>query len=442
MKRMIGKLALLLAVLILVSCMSVGTFAADKPVRQYGQADENGYGGYIALGDSVARGCGANGTDMSAYRNYKNRVVENSYPYTVAKAVGCTIVNDVTAEDYCNYMPVCFAGMTMSAAMDLLGIEDGYYDEVYDHGKTDFWYFPLMEEYYHNAGDFLANKASLVTIGFGLCDVAYAPIQKALATHEEMDADFVKDALKYMTDGFEYFKTAYPLLLDFIKENNPNATVVLVGNYNAGGDIVLSDELMLPIGQLLSGTISYMNLYLKQWAEEYGYIYCDIMNAETVAAQNDLGLLESVQNEKDWIYNGHLSVEGNAYVARQILSLLPEEIPEVTKDIVVDLGRFRSVDYVMLDGKLLQKNAYSMDGYELTIPYCSACAKVLTVAVVGERGKLSVYTYQLAFHADSGYSAYLISGVDDAANTTKKAAASVYNGAKTIVQSISGLFKR
>ncbi len=438
MKKLSKLLALLLAAVICFSCLGVSAFASS--VKQYGKVDEaTGRGGYIAFGDSVARGYGVNGRDLGNYNLYNNRVIPNSYPAVVAEAVGCTVVNDASSPAFNNFVPVCFSGMTLSAAMDLLGIEDDYYDEVYDHGHGDFLLYPLMEKYYSGARDFLVNNATLVTIGLGLSDVAYAPIRRAMEGREELDADFVKAALENMAEGLEYYKRAYPLLLSFIKENNPDATVVLIGNYNVGGDMPVSDDILLPVGHLVTAMVAYTNSYLKQWAEEYGYIYCDITNAETVAAQNDMGVIGEFLDDVG--YYGHLSVEGYAYVCRQILELLEEEPSEATNDIAVDLGRFTSVSYVMLDGILLDKSDYSMDGYKLVIPNDRPTAKLLTVAVIGENGKVTVNTYTLSYSCEAGYSAYLISGIDDVSATAKKASMAVYSVAKKAVTAISGFFK-
>ena len=55
MKRSVKTiLSITLSLLILFSCCAVGFAATEKNVRQYGKE-----GGYLAIGDSISRGCGA-----------------------------------------------------------------------------------------------------------------------------------------------------------------------------------------------------------------------------------------------------------------------------------------------------------------------------------------------------------------------------------------------
>ena len=95
MKNTKRILAAALCVLMLVSCMGLTAFAATPDnVRQYGAE-----GGYLAIGDSVCRGCGSEGyfipsQDHSHYYDYTQRNVEGAFPYVVAQAVGCSMPAD------------------------------------------------------------------------------------------------------------------------------------------------------------------------------------------------------------------------------------------------------------------------------------------------------------------------------------------------------------
>ena len=100
-------LALALSLIMIFSCMGMGVFAADEEtVRQYGKE-----GGYLAIGDSVCRGCGTAGYPQPYY-NYAKRNVEGSFPYIVAKAVGCTMPEEIIDQSG-NYWPLCYPGMTL-----------------------------------------------------------------------------------------------------------------------------------------------------------------------------------------------------------------------------------------------------------------------------------------------------------------------------------------
>jgi len=429
-------LASTLVVSVAISCLGLTAFAAtEENVVKYGEQ-----GGYMAFGDSVARGMGATPNNYNETHNFYDRTVEGSYPYLLAQPVNCNIKDDARDKDS-NFWPVCFHGMTIARVMDLLEIDDGYYDDVYLYGTHElkFGYNTIVDKLYGDAKENIA-KAGLITIGFGLSDTFYRAVTVAQMNNTEINAEFVEDVVTNLYEGYNEWTTAYPLLLQYIKEVNPDATVVLVGNYNVGGDTCVSEDILIPVGTAAAAVTGYMNTYLKQWAKEYDCIYCDITNAETLASQEDLGLgaiMDSFRGEA-----GHLSPEGNAMVARNIINALPSEdststVTEATTDIVVDLGRFTSVDSVVLDGKVLSKSEYSMDGYDLIIPNKSKQCKTLVVTATKDR-KTSIYTYQLNYNKDTGYASYVIVGVNDVASTAN----TIKNTLKSIANKIVSLFKR
>ncbi len=433
MKTLKRIIASALVVFLVISCLGLTAFAAtEETVVKYGEK-----GGYIAFGDSVARGVGATGDNYKETHNFYDRTVEGSYPYLVAQAVNCNIKDDARDADS-NFWPVCFHGMTIARVMDLLGIDDGYTDDVYLYGthRDSFGYNKIVDELYGDAAEKLAD-ASLVTIGFGLSDTFYRALLVTRMNNAEVNAQFVEDLIANIYEGYKEWTTAYPMLLQYINDVNPDAEVVLVGNYNIGGDTCISEDVLLPVGMAVSAITGCMNTYLKQWAEKYDCTYCDITNAETLASQEDLGM--EVIFSSFTGYQGHLSPEGNAMVARNIINVLPTEDGEnsVTSDIVVDLARFTSVDSVVLDGRVLSKNDYSTDGYDLIIPNSSKLCKTLVVTATKD-GKTSVYTYQLQYHNDTGYSSYMILGVND----TSALANTITSSAKTAVSKLTGLFKK
>ena len=425
MKKATKLITVLLVVTLTFTCVGFSASAATADtVKQFGEVDDKGYGGYLAFGDSLARGCGATENYRKEYVDNYDRTVEGSYPLLVAKAVGCKIDDNALSQDS-NYWPICFPGQTLSVTMDYLGIDDGYYDEIYDHGNDDdsFGFYNKMLEIYDPDNKYI-EKASLITIGLGLSDIYLKPVEEATIVYGELNAEAIVFAGKKIVEGLEYCKKAYPMLLRYIKEVNPNATVVIVSNYNTGGDVPLTDDILLPVG--MTGTLlrRTLNNCLKSWAKKYDCLFCDITNAEMYASQYDIGILGGYLDNK--LVNGHLSPEGYAMVSRLILDLLPEKEPtekKVTKDIVVDLGRFRHVTSVALNGIPLSEDRYSMDGFVITIPCRSIFANNLTITVDQtdgkNAGKTAVYTYQLVYHLD-GYRAFLIYGNNDVSGSLQK----------------------
>jgi len=441
MKKTSKALAMLLAVIMLVSCISVSAFAATaETVRQYG--DE---GDYIAFGDSVSRGCGATvDYEDQHYYDYEFRTVKNSFPTTIAYAVGCDVIDDASVIEGNNYWPVCYVGQTVTELMEGLGIEDNYYDTDYDFKNRSV---ARVERWYGENGGILQEKiktASLITVELGMCDVFYRA-KKVASDTASMDDDmlgWVKTDVSETYKGYKQWLKSYELFLQWIRSNNDKATVVLVGVYNSSMNMTLTDDMLLPVGSALSTISDLMNMQYKKWAEEYDCIFVDISNVDTVTSQYNWSLTGDDFKENKTI-GGHPSPEGNSYMAREILNALPvaEGQTEVVKnktDIVIDLGRFQKVDSVYVNG--IQVKNYSMDGYVLTVPYGTAFAKTITVTVKQDDGKTAIYKYNLWYGSD-GYTAYRTYSVNDAEEMGSRVFRTATNAVNKAVSAIKGLFK-
>ena len=433
--------ALLAAVLAFSVCGAAVSAANVQTVRQFGKE-----GGYLAIGDSISRGCGAEGfyigkngeylpNGEGQYGEYDMRNVQGCVPYQIAQAVGCTAPMDMADQD-ATYWPFTFPGMTTAVTLDLLGVEDNFRDE-----KLRYSYYKDMLEYFGYEGSFegvregdvydpetdgkcgniieLIEKADLITVQLGMCDIFYRAYR--IVSNGGMLADGLKfdlssvDAIKNLLQtaisemkfGYDYWKAHYPMLLERILELNPDATIVMVGSFNVVNQLTITDDTLAPIGSIISAITESMNKMYRKWEKEYGVLYADISSTETLACENDWSMLGDF---KDNTFTGtHPSQKGYDYITRQILSLLPPETQ--SKGIVVDLGRFQKVDYVLVNG-IPVKN-YTMDGFELTIPYAGPLASSLTIGVKNDDGTLAVQTYRLTYHVGSGYTAYRIYGSND-----------------------------
>ena len=432
-----GKFLSFVLVLVMVfSLCGVSAMAATaENVVQYGEQ-----GGYLALGDSVSRGCGASANYRGEYYNFADRTVPGAFPYRIAQAVGCQINDDAADNTDNNYWPVCFPGQTLASTLDLMEIDDGYYDDVYAHGTQPghFTNYGYMTRYYGDVCEY-AKQASLITIELGMCDVFYrAQMLANMECGENIGLEWIEADLMHAWEGYNYWVDAYPKLLQWIKDNCPNATVVLVGMYNMFDEVTITDDMLLPVGDLISVVSSLMNQNMKYWAAQYGYTFVDISSVETPIAEQDLSIDAFING--DGTLNTHPSIEGNAYIARRVLAALPavEEIPQCKTNIVVDLGQFTKVDYVMVNGVKVDK--YVMKDHVLTVPYKTRLANNLTVAVKQDDGKIALYTYQLVYK--DGYTAYRIYGNSDVVGSALKAVDNVKNVGTKLVTSIGGLFKK
>ena len=474
-KNLTRMISLLLVFLMAFSCLGMLSYAATaENVVQYGKA-----GGYLAIGDSISRGCGATGfyyaedgtylpEGEGQYGAYHIRNVDGCVPYQIAQAVGCTAPYEMDEQD-ATYWPFTYPGMTTAVTLDLLGVDDGFTDT-----KLNYAYYSDMLEYFGWEGSFagvrsgdtidavtaakgaigkcgnvieLIKKADLITVQLSLCDVFYRAYR--IVSNGGMLADGLSfdlsstDAIKALLEtaigeiknGFEYFKEQYPMLLAKIIELNPNADIVIVGAFNLVNQLTITDDLLAPIGNIISTITDSMNVLYRKWAKEYNVRYADISSTETQATENDWSLLGDF---KDHTFTGtHPTQNGYDYIVRQILDVLPPE--DTDTNIKVDLGRFTSVDYVLVNG--IPVTNYSMDGFVLSIPYSLPGATNLTIGVKNDDGSISAQTYSLTYKIGEGYSAHRLYGNNDIENTAKKPFNLFIKLFKMLFEKIADFFK-
>ena len=460
MKKIIS---VVLCVTFIISCFAfTGQSANAQTVKQYGKA-----GGYLAIGDSLFRGCGADGFYINndeyeggQYDMYFLRNVVGAVPNQISQAVGCNAPDDMT-DSSGNFWPLCYPGMTVGMMMDLLGIEDNFTDTA-----LDYQYYDEMLRYFGWEGSFdgtragevyvegecgkcgdiieVIKKADLITVELGMCDVFYRVYRIAsnggsLAGGASFDIssvdgimNLVKTAINEINFGFDYWKEFYPYLIKKIQELNPDATIVMVGSFNLLNELTLTDETVIPLGSLFSGLTTKMNIQYEKWAKEFNVLYADVANTEVQATENDWSLLGDF---KDNTFTAtHPTQAGYDYMVRQILSVLPEETAK--EGISVDLGRFEKVDYVLVNG--LPVTDYSMYGFVLNIDYPALIGANLTIGVKNDDGTVSVRFYQLIYKSDTGYSAYRTYGRNDFFGTLLRPFRLIIGLVKSLIEKVKG----
>ena len=456
--------SLIMIMLLAASSLVIKAFGADaETVRQYGSE-----GGYLAIGDSISRGCGAEGfyidTDKAEggqYDEFELRNVEGAFPYLVAKAVGCAAPADITDESG-NYWPCAYPGMTVAMMLDLLGVEDDFTDTALDYSYYDdmLKYFgsPLSFDGTHEGetyvegecglcGDItdLAGKASLITVQLGMADVFYRAYRIATNGNSLADglsfdlssADAIKElvagVIRELNFGVDYWKTYYPVLIRKLKELNPGATIVMVGNFNLVADLTLADDTMAPLGSILSGIPETMNNCLRRWEKELGVIYADISAAETLATEKGWSILG------DFIDNSftatHPSQKGYDYIARQVLSVLPEKAEY--DELVLDIGTLDTVDYVLVNG--IRTENYTLDGKLLTVK-CSPLTVNLTVGMKNEDGTVTVRVYRVSYSPSDGFRTRRLYGNSDALGLFMRPVNLIISLVNLIIEKIRPLF--
>lgn len=246
-KAVIKAISLFFAAVILLSCFPLSAFGVSQnSVKHYGEE-----GGYLAIGDSISRGCGADGfyidTDKAEggqYDLFELRNVEGAFPYLIAKEIGCNCPSDITDKSG-NFWPCTYPGMTVAMMLDLLGVEDNFSD--YD---LDYMYYDEMLKYFGWEGSAagarngekyvedecaqcgkisdLIDRASLITVQLGMADVFYRAYRIATSggslagglSFDLSNTDAVKELVtrvfKELNFGKEYWEKYYPVLIKTI----------------------------------------------------------------------------------------------------------------------------------------------------------------------------------------------------------------------------------
>lgn len=353
MKRSSKIIALLLAVLMTASLVVVPAFAEDDPYASLKEGI-----GYVAIGDSFTRGYGAgdNWQDQIYENEYPGerdncRNVDGSYPNRVAEAFGLYAPDDIRDTD-AKLWPLAHDAVSTAYMLDLLGIDDGFRDEehLYDSSAmmrryaADLVYFgdPLSYKLdgtgaYGQTGEIMSvremiKNASLITIGVGQTDVIYKTQIFGLNTMDLSDTakipEGVAHILELFNQYFDYWKDAYPLLLDFIKETNPDAEVILVGTLNPIKNATATDDIAIPIGNLINFMMDSINGYTQACALKYGYTYVDISDVETPAAATtmSIGHILSISDPIEYALIAHPTKKGYQQIAEKIIAAVKKDL--------------------------------------------------------------------------------------------------------------------
>lgn len=473
MNRLTKAISIFLAVLMAATLLCIPGFA-EPEANPYTEALNKGTG-YVAIGDSFSRGYGASENwESQIYNNERYgtvnaRNVDGSYPNLIAEAFGLYApdnIFDTTAK----FWPLTHDALSTAYMLDLLGIDDVYRDEeltysdalISNRYKTDLAYYGDSRSFnFEGTGTYdkepeimsihdMLDNASLITVSLGQTDVMYKAMALGIYNADFSDAgkivSVVANVVSMLYENFEYWKNAYPLFLDYLKENNPNAKVVLIGTMNPFQNTMLSEEVLIPIGSAVNIITDLMNKYTKEFAGEYGYMYADISNIEIESTVKDTTMGDIFKYEAgsvDFALMTHPNAYGYAQIARIIVDKVKEAIDkengiisETPKTYIkVDIGRFTDVNYVAVDAKAVKN--YTVEDHVLTVPYTLSNAKNLTVTATKDDGTVTLITYNLKY--DNGYSASRIYETNDLVNTIKITLKTIFSAIVNIFKSIFGI---
>ncbi len=355
MKKPVRILAVVLALLIAMSSFCLSAFAQDAQEDPYAKFKEGI--GYVAIGDSFTRGYGAGENWQNeisrndTYGDYECRNVTASYPNLVANALGLNAPDDIRDTD-AKFWPIAHDALSTAYILDLLGVEDNYRDEEFLYARsymikryeTDLAYFGDPMSYavdgqgtYDKTGEIMSvremiKNASLISLQVGQSDIVY---KAQIFGLNELNLSDIKSLpsgigkiVKLLFNYFDYWKSAYPLLLDFIKENNPDATVVLIGTMNPIEKATIADNFPLKIGGLINIIFDIMNAYTRFWACKYGYIFVDISDVDTPSSvtRTSIGHILSLTDETEFGLQAHPNTDGYAQIAEKVVKAIDNNL--------------------------------------------------------------------------------------------------------------------
>ena len=355
MKLSTKIIAILLAVLMTAPLLLVPSFAAGADEDPYAELKEGT--GYVAIGDSFTRGYGAGENwqnqiyENEYYGNYDCRNVDGSYPNLVAEKFGLNAPNDIR-DTSAKLWPIAHDAVSVAYMLDFLGIDDGFRDDefTYQDGAllrryaTDLKYFgdPLSYTIDGTAangetGEIMSIRdmikdASLITIGLGQTDVIYKAqifgFNKLDLSDTASLPEGILNILKLLNKYYDYWQGAFPLLLNFIKEVNPDAKVVLVGTLNPIKNATLKDDSEIQIGNAITGIMDSMNAFTSACAVKYGYKYVDISDVETPTAVTQMSISQilSISDPIEFALVAHPTPKGYSQIAEKIIAAVESDL--------------------------------------------------------------------------------------------------------------------
>ncbi len=355
MKKTTKALAVILALLTTMSSFCLTSFAQDTQEDPYAKFKEGI--GYVAIGDSFTRGYGAGENWQNeisrndTYGDFECRNVAASYPNLVANALGLYAPDDIRDTD-AEFWPIAHDALSTAYILDLLGIEDNYRDEEFLYARsymtrryeTDLAYFGDPMSYavdgqgtYDNTGEVMSvremiKNASLISVQVGQADIVYKAqifgLDKLNLGDIKSLPSGIGNIISLLFNYFDYWKSAYPLLLDYIKENNPDATVVLIGTMNPIKNATIADDFPLKIGGLINIIFDIMNAYTRFWAFKYGYLFVDISDVDTPSSvtQTSIGHILSLTDETEFGLQAHPNTDGYARIAEKVVKAIDNSL--------------------------------------------------------------------------------------------------------------------
>ena len=410
MKTALRRILAVALCVVTVFSLSVAAFAKDsEPIYPH-------FDSIFSIGDSTCMGYGL----KPGYKNWNDpetyiHSVEGSYTNTVAKAL-------LGEENLENCDMLAYPALRSKDSLKFLGVSDIEPDPYFQgrfkgckqyivRDSIDYTTAApaSFEAWDGEIGTVFEDKLQkddnkLVLLYSGAADVIYST---SYFMHFDLDdiPNSVERLIGLLWENYGEFLEYYPALCQRIRELNPDCTLVMLGTFNPLRDVVISDELLIPLGNAFALLTDTMNEQIRAWTKDFDGIYVDVSNTETKTLDQ--------QFSASYVFGGgdtelvyHPNQAGYDYMARQILKAL-ENKKGFTTNIRVDLGGVKKVTGVMVNGLPVLSAKYDAETHILTVPSVTTKASSMVVTELREDGSLYLATYRLSFNKKAGgYTAY------------------------------------
>lgn len=360
MKKLRKVLALALALVMALSVTAISAFAEGK--KQYTS--------YTFFGDSITAGAGLTSYYEFYYKDEngvtqgtaEGQRVRDTYPDLVAKEVGIdnglenyyneshsgwrtSEVREIFDETYVNDDgAVAKALATAMANGKAIAGPDELRDRVIEEvkqsdlitlalGSNDIQ-LPIIMTLYSvinptASADYKAWYLESLLTKYGSMNEVINVLAQAVATVHGLEFALEQITSATLT-GLNKFRTNYPVIVNKIREINPDADIYVVGLYNPLSDTKLSENLPIKVGKIIDPVILGMNLYLSTLnPSKRQYTYVDAFNTAVLGTINVSELIGSegglsAEGMGAYTLYVHPSYEGHAYIANQIIKAIPK----------------------------------------------------------------------------------------------------------------------
>ncbi len=353
-------LCTLLAVIMLVGVCGITAFADDA------EASVNQYKYYTVLGDSIASAYGTEGYDAALLPGQDicdGNFVPESYAAIVGDAIGAETIDmrshsgwrtyellneigcgDLAAVDtmYGDYYKSSFFRRALNYISDAeLAGEGGRIINAVNN--ADFITLNIgTNDLFSYALTVTANKVSDVFEDSGILDIENIQgIEDLLVAFNNLlsiaSAEQYKGILlefvSAVENGFAMYKQNMPILLDKIKELNPDAKLVVIGMSNPVNiTLDLSKDIGIDPYMMSDLLMTRANTFTKNLCNEKGCLFVDMTGTEYYG----IGVLDTdklLAGDESVKYSAikivHPNKAGHAFMAQQILTALKGEAAQI-----------------------------------------------------------------------------------------------------------------